>query len=362
MDGCVGFADVIESLRGGDDRMPVQLTAELTRRCNFGCAHCYCRLPEEHPSAAEEMRGEEWERIFGEAASEGAMFLLVTGGEPLLHPDFRAIWMAGKRLGLIPDLYTNASLVTPEIADFLAYWPPRRVSMTLYGSTEATSRAVTGREGMLDRALEAASLLRERGLFVEIKATITRRNAHELPGVRAHASPEGKVFRWSAELIGAVEGSHGRPESVRLSGREIVELEKTDPVRWAEWQERLSSLPPSSEIPGSPFRCQIGRANVHVDPHGMMRACEFVESVAYDVRKGSFREGWRRALPGLLERFAWDPGPCHTCNLADVCRICPGHALVAGQPVSSPTVMHCELGRARAEALGLSASLPSLDS
>ena len=361
MDGCVGFASVLESLRGGDARMPVLLTAELTRRCNFGCTHCYCRRPEVDAAASAEMRGEEWTRIFGEAASEGAIFLIVTGGEPLLHPDFREIWIAGKRLGLIPDLYTNASLITPEVADFLAHWPPRRISVTLYGSTDETYRAVTGREGMRDRVLEAVGLLRDRGLSVELKATITRKNAKELQGLRALAATEGPAFRWGAELIGAVEGSLGNPKDVVLSGREIVALERTDPARWAEWGARLAAWKPSPENPASPFRCKIGRLSIHVDPYGMMRACEFVESVAYDVRTGTVREGWREAIPGSLERFPWSPGPCQTCELADVCRVCPGHALGSGLSASSPTVMHCELGRARAEAFALPARLPSFE-
>ena len=362
MEACVGFGKVFKSMRGADSRMPVQLTAELTRRCNFSCTHCYCRLPQDHPAASREMRGEEWERIFGEAAAEGAIFLVVTGGEPLLHPEFREIWMAGKRLGLIPDLYTNASLITAEMADFLAFWPPRRVSLTLYGATEATYRAVTAREGMLERVLEAAKLLRDRGLSVEIKGTITRENVHEFHGVREHPAREGQPFRWSAELIGPVEGSAGRPESVRLSGQEIVALEKSDPVRWAEWKGRLAAWQPSTESPGSPFRCKIGRSGVHVDPYGIMRACEFVESVAYDVRTGSLQEGWRRVLPEMLAKFPWSSGPCQTCDLADVCRNCPGHALVEGQPASSPTVMHCDLGKARAESFGLSALLPRVNS
>ena len=355
-DGRVAFGNVVETLRADDERLPVRVTAELTRRCTFACTHCYCRLPREDAAISAEMRGDEWARILAEAASEGAVSLLVTGGEPLLHPDFRGIWVAAKRLGLIPDLYTNASLVTPEVADFLARWPPRRVSITLYGATEGTHRAMTGREGMLDRVLEAAGLLRDRGLGVEMKGVFTRTNAHEFAGVRARCQGEGRPFRWDAELIGPVKGSHGNPDAVRLPARQIVEMERSDAVRWAEWGERLASWKPARESPESPFRCRIGRSGFHVDPWGILRACEFVETVAYDVRRGSVREGWRRAIPEALGRFSWSPGPCQKCSLADVCRVCPGRAVASGQPAAGPTEMHCELGRARACSFGLPAS------
>jgi len=355
MDGCVAFGDVVRQLRVADARPLIHVTAELTRRCTFSCPHCYCRLPQDDAAAARELSGAEWKRILTEAAEEGAVTLLVTGGEPLLHPDFREIWIGAKRLGLVPDLYTNASLITPEMADFLAMWPPRQVSITLYGATEETYRAMTGRKGMRDRVLEAVGLLRDRGLGVEIKGMFTRTNAHELAAVRAHAAPEGGTFRWGAELIGTVEGSHGRPESVTLSGEQIIALEKTDPVRWAEWEKTFASWQPAPPSSGRLFRCGIGRSNMHVDPYGIMRACEFVETVAYDLKRGAVREGWRHTIPDLLEAFPSKPGPCQQCALTDVCRVCPGHALVAGQPAAGPTVAHCELGRARAQALGLNA-------
>lgn len=353
MEGCVGFGDVIEKLKGNDRRLPVQVSVELTRRCTFRCPHCYCRLPEVHDASRAEMRGDEWARILREAADEGAVFLQVTGGEPLLHPDFREIWVTAKRLGLIPDLYTNGSLITPELADFLAEWPPRRVSVTLYGATEGTYRSMTGTSGMLEQVLSAVSLLRERGVGVEVKGMFTRSNAHELPAVRAHAAPDGGTFRWGAELIGPLQGSFGRPESVRLSGREIVELEKTDPVRWAEWEATLAGWKPAKASTKGAFRCGIGESSLHVDPYGKLRACEFVESVSYDVRRGTIREGWRTVLPELLGKFPWSPGSCQACALADVCRICPAHALLAGQPATGPTEMHCDLARARAESFGL---------
>ena len=184
-DACLSFAQLSERLFAGGDRLPIRMGAELTYRCNFGCVQCYCRLPETSPRAAVELDGSEWERILAEAAEEGTLFLTLTGGEPLLHRDFRQIWVAAKRLGLLSSVFTNGSLVDEETADFLAEWPPVVVSVTLYGATDATYRAVTGRSGMLDRVLAGLELLRERGVRIETKATFTRLNASEFDELRS---------------------------------------------------------------------------------------------------------------------------------------------------------------------------------
>ncbi len=354
-DHCTAFGDLLGRLRGGDSRQLLRITAELTHRCELCCAHCYCRLPADSGRAGEELSGSEWERILAEGAEEGALLLVLTGGDPLLHRDFRQVWLAAKRLGYLPEVFTSATSLTPELADFLAEWPPLQVSVTLYGATEETYARTTGRPGMLARALAGLELLRERGIAIEAKALFSRSNVHEFDAIRELAGRYGAPVRWNAELVGSAPGCHGSPDAVRLSAAEVVALELRDRERWQAWTEEILPFEPAPARPDTPFRCQVGSLELNVDPYGVLQPCLLLSTRGYDLRRGSVREGWRKAVPEMLAELAWSPGPCQACSLATVCRLCPAVAARTGAPAAGPSDFHCALGQERARALGLAA-------
>ena len=69
---------------------PLAGNFELTARCNFNCKMCYVHLTaEEQQRRGRELTADEWLAIAQEARSRGMLFLLLTGGEPLIRKDFR---------------------------------------------------------------------------------------------------------------------------------------------------------------------------------------------------------------------------------------------------------------------------------
>ena len=94
-------------------KSPVSFSLELTARCNNNCRHCYINLPVGDKAAKEEeLSFEEIKGIADEAISLGAIWCLLTGGEPLLREDFFDIYLYLKRKGLLVQVFTNAVLIT----------------------------------------------------------------------------------------------------------------------------------------------------------------------------------------------------------------------------------------------------------
>ena len=79
---------------------PVNGSLELLPLCNMNCEMCYIRL---NKKEAEEQGGlhdvEEWIQLGNEMAEAGVLFLLLTGGEPLMFPGFQRLYQELKRLG-----------------------------------------------------------------------------------------------------------------------------------------------------------------------------------------------------------------------------------------------------------------------
>ena len=118
------------------------LDIELTERCNSDCIHCCINLPaNDRVAKAREMTTGQVKSILTEAATLGCLRVRFTGGEPLLRPDFEGLYLFARRLGLKVLIFTNARLITPQLADLLMRIPPLVfMEITVYGCTRNRMR------------------------------------------------------------------------------------------------------------------------------------------------------------------------------------------------------------------------------
>ncbi len=137
--------------RAAAHRQPVNGTFELTERCNLSCIMCYVgQSPSDvarRAKDAKELSASAWLTLASDAVDNGMVFLLLTGGEVFLRPDFFQIYEPLTRMGLRLMLYTNGTLITDAVAQRLAQAPPSPIEIPLYGATAATYEAVTGVTG-----------------------------------------------------------------------------------------------------------------------------------------------------------------------------------------------------------------------
>ena len=172
--------------------LPLSGTIEVTRRCPLTCVHCYNNLPmADHEAARTELSYEEHCRILDELADAGCLWLLFTGGEIFARRDFLDIYTYAKTKGFLITLFTNGTLITPRIADYLAMWRPFAIEITLYGRTRETYERLTGVPGSYDKCLRGIHLLLERKLPLALKSVAVSVNVHELHDMQAFADELG---------------------------------------------------------------------------------------------------------------------------------------------------------------------------
>ena len=150
--------------RAAEAGIPVSGAFELTSRCNLQCRMCYIRHEATDAAArAQELSAAEWLGLAQDATSAGMVFLLLTGGEVLLRPDFPDLYEPLTELGLNLTLFTNGTLVTPALARLLGRRPPNRTEITLYGASPQTYGDVTGHPEAFAQALA----IEEEAAFVD---------------------------------------------------------------------------------------------------------------------------------------------------------------------------------------------------
>jgi MoaA/NifB/PqqE/SkfB family radical SAM enzyme len=341
--------------RAYQERIPLKGTLELTYRCNLRCAHCYLTQADtigEIIRKNRELSTEEIRTIIDQIVEEGCLFLLLTGGEPLLRSDFAEIYRYAKQKGLLVVLFTNGTLLTPELADLLADWVPRCVEITLYGYTQGTYERVTGIPGSYERCRQGIELLLERAVPLRLKTMVLTLNRHELEAMESFAESLGLDFRFDAGVHACIDGSRA-PLSLRLSADEAVELEMRSPEFVREWRELYERLPANAHDGSLLYPCAAGRTLFSIDPYGGLSPCLSVRQCAVDLRAQPFNAGWWGSIQESIFQEAPSDHRCSGCGIQLLCNNCPGLAFLDSGAQTKPSEYLCQVAHLRARHLGL---------
>ena len=332
------------------NRIPISGSLELTFRCNLRCQHCYVSHGHTGIPGQQELSTSEIQRIIDEVVDAGCLWFLITGGEPLVRRDFLDIYAYAKRKGLILTLFTNGTLITPRIADYLAEWPPFKVEITLYGATQETYERVTGIKGSYARCMRGIELLLERGLNLNLKTMLMTLNQHEIEDMRAFADSLDVSFRYDAMLNAGLDGD-GRPTSFRVPPQEVVQLDLQDQGRAEEWRSFIQRTK-GYQYPGDNlYVCGAGERSFHIDPYGQLYLCMMVRYASYDLRSGCFQEGWGQFLPQIRSQKIEGDYICSQCELMPICGQCPGWSYIEYGETQKPVDYLCQVAHLRYESL-----------
>ena len=149
----------------------------LIRRCNLTCKHCYSI------SADHEYQGElntpEVFTVMDDLKAFRVPVLILSGGEPLMRPDIFEIAARAKAMKFYVGLSTNGTLIDAPMADRIAAMGFDYVGISLDG-IGATHDKFRRLEGAYERSLAAMRMLRDRGVKVGMRYTMTAMNAHDL--------------------------------------------------------------------------------------------------------------------------------------------------------------------------------------
>ncbi|MDP2663180.1 MAG: radical SAM protein [Dehalococcoidia bacterium] len=330
-----------------EKRIPFTGQMDLTTRCNIRCGHCYISDNQSHG----ELTYSEILRIMDEIVEEGCLWLVLTGGEPLLRPDFLDIYTYGKKKGLFMVVFTNATLLDERIADYFAELPPYSVEVSLYGASKETYEKVVGVTGAYERAMRGINLLAERRLPLHLKTVATTVNQHEVRDIQNLAERLGAGFRYDPLINPRVDGNKG-PCGLRIPPEEVVAMDMADPRR-AEALRKQCEMTAGWRRSEYIFDCGAGRKAFNIDAQGRLQVCGLARNYSYDLRQGSFHDGWRHYIAHALDLKRAQPSRCDQCDLVSMCGMCPAWIELENNGVEGPVEYICQIAHLRARAFGV---------
>lgn len=146
----------------------------LVRRCNLTCLHCYSISADiDFPG---ELSTAEVLGVMGDLKRFGVPALILSGGEPLLRKDIFEIAERSKALGFYTALSTNGTLIDAPLAGRIARTGFDYVGISLDG-LEQTHDRFRRKSGAFVRSLDALRMLRDHGVKVGVRFTLTQDNA-----------------------------------------------------------------------------------------------------------------------------------------------------------------------------------------
>lgn len=318
--------------------VPANGSMELLPLCNMNCDMCYVRLSREEMEQRGRLRtADEWLEIGRQMKEAGVLFLLLTGGEPLLFPDFCRLYLELRKMGMILTINTNGTLIDEELAEFFGKNKPRRINITLYGTDESTYSNLCHYPGGFEKTIRGIRLLCENGVDVKVGGSLTKANAGDLDRLLDIGEELGVPVRIDTYMMPAVrERSLPYDMQARLDPEEAAKARvhalkrEMGPEVFRQYArqslERAEHPAPAEEKPGH-ISCMAGRCSFTINWQGEMRPCVILSEPAVSVfDTGGFEAAWKRITEETAEIVL--NAKCSVCRVRHLCRTCAAGALL----------------------------------
>lgn len=330
-------------------RTPANGSIELLPLCNLNCDMCYVRLSREEMERQGRLRtADEWLEIGRQMKEAGVLFLLLTGGEPFLFPDFRRLYLGLRGMGMILTINTNGTLIDEDLAAFLGKYKPRRVNITLYGTEEKTYENLCHYPGGFGKTMNGIRLLRKYGVDVKVGGSLTKANRDDLDRLLDIGEELGIPVRVDTYMMPATR-ERGLPYNMqsRLDPEEAAQARihalkremgaELFPQYVQQSVYRADHPEPAESKPGH-MSCMAGQCSFTINWQGEMRPCVILSEPAVSVFDCGFETAWSTIAEATGKILL--NAECSTCNVRHLCRTCAASALLeAGSYDSVPDYM-----------------------
>lgn len=299
-----------------------RLFIELTATCNLRCLHCYGSFA---PGRREHLELRYLERLVDQAYDLGVYKIDLTGGEPLLHPEFIQVLQLIARKSMVYTVFSNLTHLPDVVLEHMRTRPPACVVTSVESIDAATHDSYRGRRGSHAKTVRSMLRLKEAGIATKVNVVVGKHNHRELEA----------TLTWLHGL-----GVQVVVDTVHAEGRATASLQLS-PTELRSLGERMKRRQKTNVRES----CGVAAGMVYVDATGALRLCPSLtgpEHTLGNAKAPAFSlEECVRDLPQRFPEFT--SAPCTaTCVAGDHCDGgCRARALTLGGRASGPDPEMC---------------------
>lgn len=282
--------------------VPTTLHLEITNKCNLACVHCF------HDEAWNSLGLEDLIRVFEELRHSPFVRTIITGGEILLHPNWKEIVDAARRNGFIVDVFSNITTLKREDIDFLASQGVSMVRTSLYGASPVIHDSITQVPGSFCATYNNILRLKDAGVPVAVACTIMNQNFDEVLKLDAMMKTREIPISYSYNII---ESFQKTKDIEKL----IIDRKKFDYL----YGRKIIGRPTKISCNPASYRIAIGHT-------GDIYACDILRIPIGNIRTTRINDAMRGSELRFLKEAVskYDPKDCSQCIYQENCTRCPG--------------------------------------
>ena len=339
-------------------KIPLCGTFELSPLCNFNCRMCYVRKTplqvKKHPRKMRTLG--QWKDLTDQAAEAGMLYLLLTGGEPFLWPDFWELYEYVSQKGLVVSINTNGSMIDRDAVARLKEMPPSRINVTLYGASSETYQRLCGSPEGFKKVDRAITLLKEAGIQTKLNCSLTPDNAGDLERIVNYAKERGMILEVATYMFPPLRKN---PASIGKNERFTPE----EAAYWMMYRYRLQygaerydrflegistgMTEPANMGEGcydhveGRVRCRAGSTSFWATWDGYLLPCGMMTGPKVDMRDKEFKEAWQE-LKQVTQKIRLS-SVCEQCKNQGICHACAAMALAENGEFGKVPAYLCEM-------------------
>lgn len=292
--------------------IPGGLHIDLTNACTERCVHCY--VPQDQRNF---LPYEMVEKVLHEFRSMNGFSVYLTGGEPMLHPDFEKICRLCVELNLNFLIFSNMTLCDKNRIAFLEEVAPQFINVSLYSMNAEEHDAVTCLLGSWQETMDALLACEKAGVHCRIATPLLKENKNAFPALKQFASGHRMHLVPSYDIIPRANHTCSNLNHA-CSAMELKHvLSKNKKIFDGGWDGKMPR--PEDKV------CGIGEERLYLDSKGNYYPCDCMhEYVLGNVKNQTFEEIWHGEKLNYLRSLKnKDFGKCASCEDRPWCKVCP---------------------------------------
>lgn len=271
----------------------ISLALRLPCNCNLDCSYCYGKIVSAQPI----LNFDEIKEILKQASELEARTVEIVGeGEPLLYPKFRDLIIYIDNMGMIPTIYSNCTLVTPELATFLYKHNASVIGKQNTLLPEKQDR-ICGLDGSYQKIMTGLNYLFEAGFNdiepsrLGIHTVVLKENLADIPELwrqwrEKNILPQVQALVYPSKsqakhYFDYYKNHASTPAETRKLFEELSKIDKEE--FGLEWDPVLA-------YPIAPDGCRVIYGTVGVTQEGNIQICSFTEKPLGNIRETSLME------------------------------------------------------------------------
>lgn len=299
----------------------VSLHIEILSQCNERCIHCY--IPHEKKTSV--MSSEMFFDILEQARQMNILNVTLSGGEPLLHPNFIAFIRKCNLYNLSVNVLSNLTLLTQDIIDEMKKNPLLSVQTSLYSMDGEIHDSITHSHGSFEKTMSAILVLLENHIPVQISCPIMKQNMHCYKAVMQWGSQHNIRVNSDYVIIGRYDHSNDNLKC-RLSGNDIRTLIEQDYINGSLTVQKVQNeIDQKGKFQPDDYICSVCTSSLCISEDGNVYPCAgWQDYILANINEYKLCDIWNNSpkikyLRSLRRR---DVPICLECENEEFCSMC----------------------------------------